>query len=132
MRREPRCDMTWPRAVLQGKGLRKMVSPQSPEGPTKKVVGIFQGGVGSQILMLQDIKRQKSGKLGSKFGHGGGGYQKQPKQIRHLLWTAPYLPNCCKEKKHGLSQIFFCSSAPADEPKGSPHFSVSQVLCRKC
>ena len=27
---------------------------------------------------------------------------------------------------------FFCSSVPADEPKGSPHFSVSQVLCRKC
>ena len=31
MRREPRCDMKWPRAVLHGKGLRKMVSPQSPK-----------------------------------------------------------------------------------------------------
>jgi hypothetical protein len=37
--------------------------------------------------MLQDIRRYKSG---SKFQHGGGGYQKRPKKIQRLLWTAPY------------------------------------------
>ena len=40
--------------------------------------------------MLLDIRRQKLGKSGSKFRHGGGGYQKWPKKCRRLLWTAPY------------------------------------------
>ena len=38
--------------------------------------------------MLQDIRRKKIGKSGSKFRHEGGGYQKQPKQFRCLVWTA--------------------------------------------
>ena len=50
------------------------------KGPSIKDVGIFFGGGGrSQIPMLQDIRRCKLGKSGSKFRHGGGGYQKRPK-----------------------------------------------------
>ena len=33
-------------------------------------------GRGSEISMLKEIRRQKLGKSGSKFRHGGGGYQK--------------------------------------------------------
>ena len=43
---------------------------------------------GSQILMLQDIRRWKLGKSGSKFRHGGGGHKKRTKKLRCLLWTA--------------------------------------------
>ena len=43
--------------------------------------------------MLQDIRRQKLDKSGSKFRHGGRRYQKWPKQFRRLLWTAPYTEN---------------------------------------
>ena len=49
-------------------------------------VGILQGegprgGVGgSQIPMLQDIKRQKLGKSGSKFRHGVGGIKNVQKK----------------------------------------------------
>ena len=39
----------------------------------------FRGGGGSQILMLQDIRRQGLGKSGLKFRHGGRGYQNWPK-----------------------------------------------------
>ena len=39
--------------------------------------------------MLQDIRRQKLGKSGSKFPHGGDGYQKWPKKFRRLLWMTP-------------------------------------------
>ena len=46
------------------------------------------GGEG-EIPMLQEIRRYKLGKSGSKFRHGGGGYQKRPKKFRRLLWTAP-------------------------------------------
>ena len=49
------------------------------------------GGRGSQIPMLQDIRRQKLGKSGSKFRYGGGRYQKRPKKLRRILWTAPFL-----------------------------------------
>ena len=35
------------------------------------------GGEG-EIPMLQEIRRYKLGKSGSKFRHGGGGYQKRP------------------------------------------------------
>ena len=48
-----------------------------------------RGEGGSQILMLPDIRIQKLGKSGSKFQHGGGGYQKRPKKFRRLLWMAP-------------------------------------------
>ena len=41
--------------------------------------------------MLQDIRRQKLGKSGSKFRYGGGRYQKRPKKLRRILWTAPFL-----------------------------------------
>ena len=51
----------------------------------------FKGGGGSQIPMLQIIRRQKLDKSGSKFRHGGEGYKKQPKKFRRLLWTAPNL-----------------------------------------
>ena len=53
----------------------------------------FRGEERSQILMLQDIRRHKLGKSGSKFRHGGGGYQKRPKKFRRLLWTAPNKKN---------------------------------------
>ena len=48
--------------------------------------------------MLQDIRRWKLGKSGSYFLYGGGGFQKWPKQIRRLLWTAPIrnLSHACK------------------------------------
>ena len=60
------------------------------QGPSIKDVIIFQGGRGSYFPMLLDIRRQKLGKSGSKFRHGGGGYQKWPKNFRRLLWTATY------------------------------------------
>ena len=34
------------------------------------------------------------GKSGSKFRHGGGGYQNGQKQIWRLLWTDPYIKSC--------------------------------------
>ena len=39
-----------------------------------------EGGT-SQIPMLEIIRRQKLDKSGSKFRHGGEGYQKRPKQF---------------------------------------------------
>ena len=44
----------------------------------------FRGGGGSQILMLQDIRRQGLGKSGLKFRHGGRGYQNWPKNFSKL------------------------------------------------
>ena len=60
------------------------------QGPSIKDVGIFQGVRGvsnSDVARYQ--KRQKLGKSGSKFRHGGGGYKKRPKKFRRLLWTVP-------------------------------------------
>ena len=37
-------------------------------------------GGGSQIPLLQDIRRLKLGKSESKFQHGGGGCQNRPKK----------------------------------------------------
>ena len=53
--------------------------PLKDQGPSIKDVRIFFGGGGSQTPMLQDIQKQKLGKSGSKSRHGGGGYQKWPK-----------------------------------------------------
>ena len=55
------------------------------QGSSIKDIGIFQGRGGSQIQVLQDIRRQKFG----KSGHGREGYKKRPKKFRRLLWTAP-------------------------------------------
>ena len=78
------------------------------EGPSIKDVGIFQGGGGSQIPMLQEIRRQKLGKSGSKFRHGGGGDQKRPKKFRRLLWTAPY-PDDIRILSHAVQKSVFLS-----------------------
>ena len=56
---------------------------------------IFWGG-GSQIPMLQDIRREKLSKSGSKFPHRGGGSLKWPKKFRRLLWMAPFCAGCYK------------------------------------
>ena len=68
---------------------------KSSLGPSIKDVRIFQGERGSQIPMLQDIRKQKLGESRSKSRHREGGYQKVPKKICHLLWTAPD----CKQYK---------------------------------
>ena len=56
---------------------------------TTSVAPKFSDALRSQISMLQDIRRQKLSKSGSKFRQGGGGYQKWSKKFRRLLWTAP-------------------------------------------
>ena len=56
----------------------------------KRRRNILGWGGGSQISMLQDIRRWGLGKSGLEFRHGGGGYQKLTKKFRRLLWTAQY------------------------------------------
>ena len=75
------------------------------QGPSIKDVRIFfRGGKGSEIPMMQEIRRQKLGKSGSKSRNGGGGYQKRPKRLR-LLWTIRD-SNIMSSEDLGFSAVF--------------------------
>ena len=56
----------------------------------KKRRNVLRGVVASQILMLQDIRRKKLGKSGSKFQHGGGGI-KNGQKIPDVFYGRPPL-----------------------------------------
>ena len=54
----------------------------------------FKGEGGSQIPMLQIIRRQKLDKSGSKFRHGGGGVSKTAQKILTSFMDGPYDVRC--------------------------------------
>ena len=56
--------------------------------------------------MLQYIRREKLGKSGSKFRHGGGEYQKQPKKYDVFYGRHPVrrLKDVCEIPELGIGK----------------------------
>ena len=83
--------------------------------------------------MLQDIRRYKLGKSGSKFRHGRGrGVSKMAKKFRRLLWTAP----CATIQYLNEFGRWICTSPSKDDQSKFPpkkYYSGlhSARLCRQ-
>ena len=86
--------------------------------------------------MMEHIRRQKIGKCGSKFRYGGGGYQKQPKRFRRLLWTALALAHIYHASLHTNGtclpiNLLLCTLLRIDAIcfyKNLPHECLMRVL----
>ena len=74
------------------------------QGPSIEDVGIFKGVGGSEIPMLQEIRRQKLGKSGSKFRHGEGGYQGRPKNS-DVFYGRPLDENVQLSKTYSIQAV---------------------------